>query len=160
MLLVASAAAQAPDIIHYNFDAGDATNSAVPGVGDGIPNAGVLFGAGPCSNGAATSDGAASIDSGWTVDIGTSSFTIGMTIDLTVGPKKSGRKDKDNPVSWIREYGKGRVFYCSLGHHAAVFRNRAVLRHWLAGVQYALGDLDADAKSLQQPPSKIAAKSK
>jgi hypothetical protein len=32
-----------------------------------------------------------------------------------------------------------------------VFRNKAVLGHWLAGIQYVLGDLDADATSLPQP---------
>ncbi len=74
-----------------------------------------------------------------------------MTVDPKVGKKKNGREDKDNAVSWIREYGKGRVFYCSLGHNAAVFRNKAVLGHWLAGIQYVLGDLDADATSLPQP---------
>ena len=26
-----------------------------------------------------------------------------------------------NPVTWTKYYGKGRVFYCSLGHHADVF---------------------------------------
>ena len=25
------------------------------------------------------------------------------------------------PVTWIKMYGKGRVFYCSLGHNASVF---------------------------------------
>ncbi len=85
VLLVATATAQAPDVIHYSFDGGDATNTAVPGVGNGTPNAGVIFGPGPCGNGAATSDGTSMIASGWQVDLGTSSFTIGMTIDLSGG---------------------------------------------------------------------------
>lgn len=54
-------------------------------------------------------------------------------------------EDKDFPVSWTRQYGKGRVFYCSLGHGAPMYRNPMVLRHYLAGIQYALGDLKADS---------------
>src|SRR5262249_12778627 len=29
---------------------------------------------------------------------------------------KGARKDKTYPVSWVSKYGKGRTFYCSLGH--------------------------------------------
>ena len=54
-------------------------------------------------------------------------------------------QDKDFPVSWLRSYGKGRVFYCSLGHGAAIYSNRLLLEHFLAGIQYALGDLQADS---------------
>ena len=50
-------------------------------------------------------------------------------------------EDKDFPVSWIRAYEKGRVFYSALGHGAEVYSNPVVLRHFLAGMQYALGDL-------------------
>ncbi|MBT8397732.1 MAG: ThuA domain-containing protein [Gemmatimonadetes bacterium] len=55
------------------------------------------------------------------------------------------RADLDFAVSWIREEGSGRVFYSSLGHRFEVFTDPTILRHWLAGIQYALGDLDADA---------------
>ena len=54
------------------------------------------------------------------------------------------RDDDDFPISWIRPFGEGRVFYCSLGHSLEVLRNEAVLAHYLAGIQYALGDLDVD----------------
>ena len=55
------------------------------------------------------------------------------------------RPDGDYAVSWIHHYGKGRVFYTVLGHTAADFWNPPILGHFLAGIQYALGDLDADA---------------
>ncbi|HEY1189139.1 MAG TPA: ThuA domain-containing protein, partial [Gemmata sp.] len=58
---------------------------------------------------------------------------------------KGKRKDGTYPISWINTYGKGRCFYCSLGHREEIFWNPAVLQHYLAGIQYALGDLDADA---------------
>lgn len=54
-------------------------------------------------------------------------------------------QDKDFPVSWVRSYGKGRVFYSALGHGPGVFTNKLVLEHFLAGIQYALGDLKADS---------------
>ena len=53
-------------------------------------------------------------------------------------------QDKDFPVSWIRRYEKGRVFYTSLGHYVYIFWNAPVLEHFLAGIQYALGDLKAN----------------
>ncbi len=72
-----------------------------------------------------------------------------LRLDLTDQATKnaSGVKesDIDNPVSWIRNYGKGRVFYCGLGHNNEVYANPVVLRHYLDGIQYALGDLPADA---------------
>ena len=55
------------------------------------------------------------------------------------------REDNDYAVSWIREYGKGRVFYCALGHNPDAFWTPALVEHFLAGIQYALGDLKADA---------------
>jgi type 1 glutamine amidotransferase len=54
------------------------------------------------------------------------------------------KEDMDFPMSWIRRQGKGRVFYTGLGHSAQVFWNAPVLQHILAGIQYALGDLQAN----------------
>ncbi|MHC4251143.1 MAG: family 16 glycoside hydrolase, partial [Planctomycetota bacterium] len=54
------------------------------------------------------------------------------------------RKDKDFAVSWVRSYGAGRVFYCSLGHRNDIFWNPRILQHYLDGIQFALGDLEAD----------------
>lgn len=59
---------------------------------------------------------------------------------------KGNRKDGLYPVSWISTFGKGRTFYCSLGHRDEIYMNPAILRHYLAGIQYVLGDLDADAR--------------
>lgn len=58
---------------------------------------------------------------------------------------KIKRTDGDFAVAWIHPYGKGRVFYCSLGHRNEIFWNRPVMEFYLAGIQYALGDLEADA---------------
>jgi len=64
---------------------------------------------------------------------------------------KCVRQDNDYPISWIRRYGKGRVFYCSLGHNPYVFWDATMLRHFLAGIQFALGDLKADATPSAKP---------
>jgi type 1 glutamine amidotransferase len=62
------------------------------------------------------------------------------------------RADRDFAVSWIREEGAGRVFYSSLGHRLEVLTDPTILRHWLAGIQYALGDLEAEATPRRQAP--------
>lgn len=64
----------------------------------------------------------------------------GSKMDL----KKGNRKDGLFPISWCRSYGKGRTFYCSLGHRDEIYYNPVVLQHYLAGFQFALGDLEAD----------------
>ena len=61
------------------------------------------------------------------------------------------RADRDFAVSWVRRYGKGRVFYTSFGHDRRAFIDKPRLLHVLAGLQYCLGDLecpDAPRKSL------------
>jgi type 1 glutamine amidotransferase len=63
------------------------------------------------------------------------------------------RPDKDYAISWVREYGKGRVFYCALGHAAPTYWNPAVLKHFLAGIQFAIGDLKAEAKPVAANPA-------
>lgn len=54
------------------------------------------------------------------------------------------RTDRDFAISWVRTQGRSRVFYCALGHRDEVYWNPKVLRHYLAGIQFALGDLEAD----------------
>lgn len=53
------------------------------------------------------------------------------------------REDEDYAVAWIRSYGRGRVFYCSLAHQPRNFWNPRLLQLYLAGTQYVLGDLPA-----------------
>ncbi|MDF1812230.1 MAG: ThuA domain-containing protein [Verrucomicrobiales bacterium] len=51
----------------------------------------------------------------------------------------------DVPVSWIRTIGEGRLFFTNLGHNDSTFWNQTVLQHMLDGMQYAMGDLTAEA---------------
>ncbi len=74
-----------------------------------------------------------------------------MTVELDdpkIEPRPwTGYKRPDNvyPVSWIRNYGKGHVFYSSLGHMPETFMTPELVGHFLAGLQFMLGDLEADA---------------
>ncbi|RPH93174.1 MAG: hypothetical protein EHM72_16585, partial [Calditrichaeota bacterium] len=51
------------------------------------------------------------------------------------------RQDNDYAVAWIRNYGRGRVFYCSLSHSDSVFRDSTMLQFYLDAAQFVLGDL-------------------
>lgn len=56
----------------------------------------------------------------------------------------------DNPeakkyISWIKRYGKGRVFYASPSHNAQSYTEQpALLKFLLDGMQYAVGDVKVD----------------
>jgi type 1 glutamine amidotransferase/sugar phosphate isomerase/epimerase len=53
------------------------------------------------------------------------------------------RTDNDYALAWIRNYGKGRVFYSALAHSPHVFEDQKMLRFYLDGAQFVLGDLPA-----------------
>jgi type 1 glutamine amidotransferase/HEAT repeat protein/sugar phosphate isomerase/epimerase len=54
------------------------------------------------------------------------------------------RADNDYAISWIRSYGKGRVFFSTLGHNPTLFTTPPLAAHFLAAIQFILGDLEAD----------------
>lgn len=49
------------------------------------------------------------------------------------------------PVSWVRDYGRGRVFYTNFGHNEATWKEPMFRRHAAEGVAWALGRVDAPA---------------
>jgi len=55
-------------------------------------------------------------------------------------------EDMDTGIAWVKSYGKGRIFYCSLGHNHDVVWNPTILQHCLDGIQFALGDFKVDTK--------------
>lgn len=61
------------------------------------------------------------------------------------------RKDNDYPVAWVKMQGEGRVFYTSIGHNPHIFWNPLMLKHYLAGIQFACGDIEADTTPSQVP---------
>jgi type 1 glutamine amidotransferase/sugar phosphate isomerase/epimerase len=54
------------------------------------------------------------------------------------------RPDNDYGLVWIKSYGKGRVFNSALGHMPTFYATPALAQMVLGGIQFALGDLDAD----------------
>ena len=71
-----------------------------------------------------------------------------LSLDLS-GPKMKKnnmkRKDNDYAVSWLRSFTGSKVFYTNLGHNEDTFLNPVALQHILTGIQYACGDIEADA---------------
>jgi hypothetical protein len=77
-----------------------------------------------------------------------------MSLDIKrtdMNKKDIYREDGDFGLVWVRRFGEGRVFFSAFGHEKAIFWNPTILRHYLAGVQFALGDLAADARPRPRP---------
>jgi type 1 glutamine amidotransferase len=66
---------------------------------------------------------------------------------------KGKRADKDYPIAWCRAYGKGKVFYTSLGHREDVWTNPLYQAHLLGGILWALGIKAGDATPGLKKPS-------
>ncbi|MHC4658346.1 MAG: ThuA domain-containing protein, partial [Planctomycetota bacterium] len=79
-------------------------------------------------------------------------LSLDMTDEATRNVKGFRPTDMDTGISWVKSYGKGRVFYSSLGHNHDVVWNPAVLQHYIDGIQFALGDLPADTTPRSQRP--------
>lgn len=77
-----------------------------------------------------------------------------VSLDLddpaTAGRKGQKRADKDYAVSWIRPYGKGRVFYTSFAHDRRAWEADDTREHIFAGLAYAMGTLKVDDRPLGQ----------
>jgi type 1 glutamine amidotransferase len=85
-------------------------------------------------------------------------FHLLLTIDTDktdLAPQKM-EKGQQYPVSWCRNYGKGRTFYTSLGHRDDVWENPKFQEHLTGGILWALGLAPGDAT----PSAKGAASSK
>jgi type 1 glutamine amidotransferase len=64
------------------------------------------------------------------------------------------KADRDFPLTWIRRQGKGRVFNSGMGHNAVIYRDPGLLAHFLAAIQYTLGDLKANDSPIVKGGSK------
>jgi uncharacterized protein len=58
---------------------------------------------------------------------------------LTMDTHPNYGQPGDYPVAWCRDYGKGRVFYSSLGHRVDVVQREDIKKHFLGGVLWTLG---------------------
>jgi hypothetical protein len=73
-----------------------------------------------------------------------------MSLDMSDGTTRNVKgfkpTDADTGTAWVKTWGKGRIFYCSLGHNDHIYWNPAVLQHYLDGIQFAFGDYKVDTK--------------
>jgi type 1 glutamine amidotransferase len=59
------------------------------------------------------------------------------TVDLS-NPRVR-RTDGDFALTWVRQYGRGRVFYSALGHAEQVWDRPDIQQMWVEGVKWAMG---------------------
>jgi uncharacterized protein len=64
---------------------------------------------------------------------------------LTLDKHPNSGEPGDYPIAWCKKYGKGNVFYTSLGHREDVWESPIYQKHILGGIQWALGLEPGDA---------------
>ncbi len=69
-----------------------------------------------------------------------------LRLDLSKMPPNAGvhSTNGDFPLAWAKMYGKGSVFYSSLGHDAKTWDNPDVYHMYFEAIRWALGMTDAD----------------
>jgi type 1 glutamine amidotransferase/sugar phosphate isomerase/epimerase len=73
----------------------------------------------------------------WSID------TAKTDLNQGTGYGQLVRADDDYALAWVRGYGRGRVFYCTVAHNPYVFWDPKMLEFYLGAIQFALGDLTA-----------------
>lgn len=63
----------------------------------------------------------------------------------SIDVNKGKRKDQDYAISWCHDYGKGKVFYTSLGHRKLVWKDERFQKHLIGGLKWATGVLPGDS---------------
>ena len=79
-----------------------------------------------------------------------SKLRVLIGLDAIKSGKKGNSKTNDYPVSWVKSYGKGRIFYSNFGHNKATWWTSFMLQHFLDGIKWTLGDIDGPSASLPQ----------
>jgi len=80
-----------------------------------------------------------------------------MSLDparTNMGARWINRKDGDFALTWVKPYGKGRVFNTSLGHMTALYWNPQLLQFYLDAIQFAAGDLEAPMAPRESRPAR------
>ena len=70
---------------------------------------------------------------------------------LDLANKNVRRTDKDFAVAWMKEYGKGRVFYSTFGHTPESWDRPDMQKMWLEATKWCLGLIAADATPRPRP---------
>jgi hypothetical protein len=73
-----------------------------------------------------------------------------MSLDMSkMDMSAKGVHSKDIPITWVHEYGKGRVFYSGLGHRPEVWERKDVRQMWLEAVKWTMGLTQGDARPVR-----------
>jgi type 1 glutamine amidotransferase/sugar phosphate isomerase/epimerase len=70
------------------------------------------------------------------------------------------RDDDDYALAWTRNYGRGRVVYCTIGHSPADFMTPSILQFYLGAVQFIMGDIDGTTTPTGRLTPAVAAREK
>lgn len=81
-----------------------------------------------------------------TMEYSREKMRVVLRLDVSKMPPNAGvhRTDGDFPLAWAKMYGKGRVFYSSLGHSAATWDNADVSKMYFEAIKWSLGLTTAD----------------
>jgi type 1 glutamine amidotransferase len=71
-------------------------------------------------------------------------------LDLTKG-NGMRRADKDFPIAWAKTYGKGRVYFNSLGHPEETWDDPRVQKMYLEGIKWVMGMTNPDVTPRPMP---------
>jgi type 1 glutamine amidotransferase len=80
------------------------------------------------------------------------------TSKLDMTKRGAQATDYPFPLAYAKMYGKGRVFYSSLGHAPATWDDSRVQEMYLGAIKWALGLVDADMSPIPLPAAPAGAK--
>lgn len=66
-------------------------------------------------------------------------YVVDVDDDVSVLARMDHPEHADTPVAWVKRYGEGRVFYCSLGHGEPALTTPGVRALLDAGVRWTAG---------------------
>jgi len=67
------------------------------------------------------------------------------------------RADEDYALAWTRNYGRGRVVYCTIGHRPEDFMDPTILEFYLGAIQFILGDVSGSTTPSNRLTPTVAA---
>ncbi len=70
---------------------------------------------------------------------------------LDLANKNVHRTDGDFAVGWVKNYGKGRVYYSNLGHREETYDRPDVQKMFIEGIKWTLGLTQADPTPRPKP---------
>ena len=60
--------------------------------------------------------------------------------------------NREVPVSWVRDIGKGRLFYTNFGHREDSYKNPVIMQHIFDGILFAIGYKKVDTTPTAELP--------